>query len=220
MPFRAGAHPHRKDKEITMERKKSTSNARGGSSRGNSGQSSSGSRQGGSTRSNGGNGGNGDSFDKLLLDQVKDLYNAEKQLVKALPRIAKEANSTELKNLIQEHLEQTEGHVTRLEQVFEMLDQRPASKTCKGMMGLLEEGKELFEEDLDPNVADAGLIGAAQKVEHYEIAAYGTLIALAEQGGHQEAAQLLQQTLEEEKEADRLLSELAETNINEMAVRE
>lgn len=161
-----------------------------------------------------------ESFDKLFLGNIKDVYHAEKQLVRALPRMAKGANSPELKSAFEEHLGVTEQHVKRLEQVFALLDEKPATKVCKGMAGLIEEGKELFEEDLEPAVLDAGLIGAAQKVEHYEIAAYGTLRALAEQKGERKIIDLLQQSLDEEFEADKTLTGIAESSINVAAARE
>jgi ferritin-like metal-binding protein YciE len=115
---------------------------------------------------------------ELYIDELKDLYNAENQLVKALPKMAKAANSDELRNGFEEHLEQTKGHVQRLEQIFEMLGESPKGKKCKGMEGLIEEGSEMIEEDFEGSVRDAGLIGAAQRVEHYEIAGYGTVKSL------------------------------------------
>jgi ferritin-like metal-binding protein YciE len=152
-----------------------------------------------------------------MIDNLRDMLSAEKQLVQALPRMAKAAETPELQEAIQNHLEQTKGHVNRLEQVFQELEMAPRAKHCKGMEGLLEEGKEVLEFDTEASVKDAGLIGAAQKVEHYEIAAYGTLVALANQMGHTSVAEILQQTLEEEKEADALLTEIAETTVNQQA---
>jgi ferritin-like metal-binding protein YciE len=153
---------------------------------------------------------------ELYVDELKDLYNAETQLVKALPKMAKAASSEELRNGFEEHLEQTKGHVSRLEQIFESLGETPKGKKCKGMEGLVEEGSEIIEEDLEPSAKDAGLIGAAQRVEHYEIAAYGTVKAFAQTLGQSEHASLLEETLEEEKETDEKLTELAK-QINSQA---
>jgi ferritin-like metal-binding protein YciE len=160
------------------------------------------------------------ALDKLYLDLLKDTYSAEKQLVRALPKLAKAANSDELRTAIENHLEVTRGHVERLEQVFDQMGKTAAGKTCKGMQGLLEEGQEFMEEDLDPSAMDAGLIANAQKVEHYEIAAYGTLRSLAQTQGDDEAARLFEQTLEEEYEADKRLSSIAESSINMRAMAE
>src|ERR1044071_190460 len=131
----------------------------------------------------------------LYIDELKDLYSAENQLVKALPKMAKAASSEELKQGFEEHLEQTKGHVQRLEQIFEKLGESPKGKKCKGMEGLIEEGSEMIEEDFEGNVKDAGLIGAAQRVEHYEIAAYGTAKAFAQTLNESEHVELLEQTL-------------------------
>jgi ferritin-like metal-binding protein YciE len=150
----------------------------------------------------------------LLIETLRDTYNAEKQLVKALPKMAKAANSDELRAAFEEHLEVTRSQVTRLEQAFKELGAAVRGKQCVAMEGLIEEGKELMEEDHDPEVLDAGLIAAAQKVEHYEIAAYGTMRTWAEMLGHTRAAQLFQETLDEESEADEKLSELATTTVN------
>lgn len=149
----------------------------------------------------------------LFVDEVKDVYDAEHQLTKALPKMAKAASSPDLKAAFEEHLQQTEGHITRLESVFETLRLKPTRKTCKAMKGLVEEGSEMIEEDGDEAVKDAALIGAAQRVEHYEIAAYGTIRTFAENLGYNDAVDLLQQTLEEEKQTDENLTELA-SNIN------
>jgi ferritin-like metal-binding protein YciE len=154
---------------------------------------------------------------ELYIDELKDIYNAESQLVKALPKMAKAASSEELKNGFLEHLEQTKGHVQRLEEVFKALEESPKGKKCKGMEGLIEEGSEAIEEDFEGAVMDAALIGAAQRVEHYEIAAYGTVIAFANALGENEAADILGETLEEEKETDEKLTELSET-INTQAL--
>ena len=145
----------------------------------------------------------------LYIEELKDLYSAENQIIKALPKMIKAASSEELKAGFEEHLEQTKNQVTRLEKIFEGLDASPKGKKCKGMEGLLEEGKELMEEDAEPDVLDAGLIAAAQHVEHYEIAGYGCVRTYAELLGDKQAVKLLQQTLDEEKETDQKLSELA-----------
>ena len=146
---------------------------------------------------------------ELYIDELKDIYNAENQLVKALPKMAKTANSEELRTGFEEHLEQTRGHVQRLEQIFKELGEKPSGKKCKGMEGLLAEGQEIMGEDFEDDVMDAALISAAQRVEHYEIAAYGTVRTYAELLGEDTAAQLLEQTLEEEKETDAKLTVLA-----------
>jgi ferritin-like metal-binding protein YciE len=153
----------------------------------------------------------------LLIDQLKDLYNAEGQLTKALPKMAKAASNPELKQAFENHLAQTEEHVNRLEQVFESLGEKAKGKTCAAMKGLIEEAKELLGEDAQPEVLDAGLIAAAQRVEHYEIAGYGTVRTYAESLGHSEAARLLQQTLDEEGSTDKLLTKIAESHVNQMA---
>jgi ferritin-like metal-binding protein YciE len=145
----------------------------------------------------------------LYVDELKDLYNAENQLVKALPKLARAATSDELRQGFEEHWEQTKGHVERLEQIFQMLDESPKGKKCKGMEGLIEEGSEVMEEDYEGNLLDAALIGAAQRVEHYEIAGYGTARSLAESLGETEHVSLLSETLEEEKQTDEKLTELA-----------
>jgi len=146
----------------------------------------------------------------LYLDELRDLYSAENQLVKALPKMAKAANSDELRDGIEEHLEQTKSHVERLEQIFEAMDESPKGKKCTGMEGLVKEGGEVMDEDFEGAVLDAALIGAAQRVEHYEIAAYGTVIAFAEQLGESEHVSQLKETLEEEKETDEKLTSLSE----------
>jgi ferritin-like metal-binding protein YciE len=146
---------------------------------------------------------------ELYIDELRDIYNAENQLVKALPRMAKTATSDDLRVGFEEHLEQTKGHVQRLEQIFAELDEKPTGKKCKGMEGLVEEGKEMIDEQ-EGEVLDAGLISAAQRVEHYEIAAYGCVRTYANLLGETDAAELLNQTLEEEKETDKKLTTLAE----------
>lgn len=145
----------------------------------------------------------------LYIEELKDLYSAENQIIKALPKMIKAASSEELKAGFEEHLEQTKNQVARLEKIFENLDASPKGKKCKGMEGLLEEGKELMEEDAEADVLDAGLIAAAQHVEHYEIAGYGCVRTYAELLGDKQAVKLLQQTLDEEKETDMKLTELA-----------
>ena len=146
---------------------------------------------------------------ELFIDELKDLYNAENQLVKALPKLAKASEFPELRAGFEEHLEQTKGHVERLESIFTKLGESPKGKKCKGMEGLVEEGAEAIEE-YEGAVRDAALIGGAQRVEHYEIAGYGTVIAIAKQLGETSHAKLLEQTLEEEKETDAKLTSLSE----------
>ena len=155
-----------------------------------------------------------DSLDILLEEELKDIYSAEKQLLKALPKMAKKASSEELRAALEEHLTVTEGQVARLEDVFEALGKTAKAKTCKAMQGLIEEATELMEEDADDAVLDAGIIAAAQKVEHYEIASYGTVRTWAKLCGEDVVAELLQETLDEETEADQKLTELAENFIN------
>lgn len=156
----------------------------------------------------------------LMVHELKDLYSAEKQLVQALPRMSKNATSDELRTALDNHLAETEEQVSRLETIFESLGESPRGQKCHGMEGLIEEGKTLLQEDADPDVMDAGLIVAAQKVEHYEIAGYGAVCEYARMMGHTEALQLLEQTLEEEKNADRKLNEIAEGGINALAERD
>jgi ferritin-like metal-binding protein YciE len=160
------------------------------------------------------------SLQDLLVEQLKDLYSAENQLVKALPKMAKAAANPDLKAGFEEHLEQTRGQVTRLERICEQLEVSPKGKKCAAMEGLVEEGKELMEEDAGPGVRDAGLIAAAQKVEHYEIASYGSARTWAEQLGLDEAVKLLQETLDEEKATDEKLTQLALADVNEEAEEE
>jgi ferritin-like metal-binding protein YciE len=151
-----------------------------------------------------------EKLDQLFEEELRDIYDAEKQLVKALPKMAKAASSQELQEALSEHLEVTKGQVQRLERIFESLGAKPKGKTCAGMKGLIEEGQEVMEEDATEELMDAALIGAAQRVEHYEIAAYGTARTFAEQLGNDEAAELLQQTLSEEEEADEKLTLISE----------
>ena len=149
------------------------------------------------------------TVNELFEDQIKDLYSAENQLVKALPKMVKKASSPELKKGFEDHLEQTRGHVERLQEIAEMWNFKPTGKKCKAMQGLIEEGAEVIEEDGDEMVIDAALIAAAQRVEHYEISAYGSARALAEKLGCKDTAGLLQQTLQEESAADSLLSKIS-----------
>jgi ferritin-like metal-binding protein YciE len=158
-----------------------------------------------------------DSLQSLFLEELKDVYHAEKQLVKALPRLAKSANSPELKEAITAHLGETEGHVERIERIFQDLGQAARGKRCKGMEGLLEEGKEVMEEEGEPAVIDAALIAGAQRVEHYEIAAYGCLRAYAQLLGYDNAVKLLSETLAEEEAADQKLNAIAESTVNAQA---
>ncbi len=155
-----------------------------------------------------------DTLQDLFIHELKDLYSAETQLVKALPKMAKAASHPDLIAGFEEHLEQTKGHVQRLEQIAESCECKLAGHKCKAMEGLIEEGSELISEDAEDTVRDAGLIGAAQRVEHYEMAAYGTARALARQLGYDDAAELLGETLEEERATDEKLTELAESAIN------
>jgi ferritin-like metal-binding protein YciE len=154
-----------------------------------------------------------------FLDELRDLYDAEKQLTKALPKLAKTATSPKLREAFESHLEETRGHVERLEQVFEALDEKARGKHCDGIAGIIEEGKSTMEEDFDSAAMDACLIAAGQRAEHYEIGAYGTVIAWAEAMGHGDAAALLRENLAEEKAADKKLSALAEGGINQQAAR-
>jgi ferritin-like metal-binding protein YciE len=157
-------------------------------------------------------------LEELLVDELKDIYSAENQIVKALPKMAKRVSSPELKRAFERHLEETRRQVERLDQIGEALEIKLTGKKCKGMEGLIEEGKEIMEEDFDENAIDAGLIGAAQKVEHYEIAAYGTARTHAMLLGYNKVARLLQQTLNEEGATDKKLTQLAESIINVEAV--
>jgi len=158
-------------------------------------------------------------LEELLQDELKDLYSAENQIIKALPKMAKAASSPELRRAFERHLEETRRQVERLDQIGEELEMKMTGKKCKGMEGLIAEGKELIEEDLDEDALDAGLIGAAQKVEHYEIAAYGTARTHAEMLGYRRVAKLLQQTLNEEGATDKKLTQLAESVINYEAAK-
>src|SRR4051794_4594640 len=156
-----------------------------------------------------------DSLKSLLVEQVKDLYDAEKRLTKAIPKLAKASTNEELQGALREHLAETQEHVSRLEQVFELLDQRAKGKPCKAMQGLIEEGDEHAKEDYDDDdLRDAMIIGSAQRVEHYEIAGYGTAIAHARLLGLDEVVDLFEATLGEEKAADEKLTEIAESVVN------
>lgn len=154
---------------------------------------------------------------ELYIDELRDLYNAENQLVKALPKMAKAASNEQLSQAFEDHLRETTEHVARLEQIFELLGEKPTGKKCMGMEGLVKEGSETMKEDYEDAVKDAAIIGAAQRVEHYEMAGYGTVKAFAELLGEDEHVSLLEQTLEEEKAADQKLSHLAE-EINQEAI--
>lgn len=160
------------------------------------------------------------SLEDLYVEQLKDLYSAETQLIKALPKMAKAASTPELKTAFTEHLAQTEHHAQRLEQIFKALNKSANGKKCKAMEGLIEEGKEIMEEKGQPEVIDAALIGAAQKVEHYEIAGYGTLRTFAQRLGHEDAVKLLQETLDEEHTANDNLTKIAEPGVNAQAEKQ
>lgn len=157
------------------------------------------------------------SLNELFVEELKDLYDAEHQLTKALPKMAEAATNSQLKTAFTSHLRETEGHIQRLEQVFNLVGEKPSRKTCKAMKGLVEEGSEVIEEKADPEVKDAALIASAQRVEHYEIAGYGTLRTFAMTLGLDEAATLLQQNLDEEGNADKKLTQIAESRVNERA---
>ena len=161
-----------------------------------------------------------DSLQKLYVEELKDLYSAEKQILQALPKMVKKASHAQLKAAFQERLEVTQGQLERLDQIFEALGKSPRGKKCKAMEGLIEEGKETMQEDMDDDVMDAALIAAAQRIEHYEIAGYGTVRTYANLLGEKEAAKLLQQTLDEEGDADKKLTQLAESSINVEAMTE
>src|SRR5262245_59447978 len=158
-----------------------------------------------------------DSLRDLYVDELKDLYNAESQLVKALPKMAKAASSEDLRAAFLHHLEETKGHVGRLDAIFKELNMNPKGKKCRAMEGLIDEGSEILDEEAEPAVKDAAIIAAAQRVEHYEMAGYGCVRTYAETLGFERAANLLQQTLDEEGEADKKLTQLAVSAINEEA---
>lgn len=156
-----------------------------------------------------------DSMEALLLHELKDVYNAEKQLTKALPKVAKKASSPQLKAAIEKHLEETEGQVERLEKIFDLLGETPKGTKCKGMEGILEEGEETMKQKGTPETLDAAIIMSAQKVEHYEIAAYGSLATFADMLNRRDIKTLLGQTLQEEEKTDKLLTDLAQSGINQ-----
>jgi ferritin-like metal-binding protein YciE len=158
-----------------------------------------------------------DNLQELYVEELRDTYSAETQILQALPKMAEAASNPQLKSGFEEHLRQTQDHVQRLEQIFQKLDKKPEGKTCKGMQGLLKEGNEMIKERADEAVRDAGLISAAQRVEHYEMAAYGTVRTYAHLLGREDEAQLLQQTLDEEGQTDKKLTYLAESMVNEAA---
>src|SRR3712207_3171589 len=157
------------------------------------------------------------TLEDLFLIGLKDIYHAEKSLVRALRKMAKSAESDELRNAFETHRTETEGQVDRLEQVFEMLGKRPQAKTCEAMQGILAEGEEVMEDFAESEALDAGLLAAAQAVEHYEITRYGTLKSWATQLGMNDAVRLLEETLQEEKKTDQLLTQLAESALNQKA---
>lgn len=159
-----------------------------------------------------------DTLEDLYMDLLKDLYSAEKQLVKALPKLVKAAHSSDLQKAFQDHLKQTEGHVERIERIFSDLEGSPRGKKCVGMEGIIEESNELMKENVEPDVLDAGLIAAAQRAEHYEIAGYGAARTWARRLGYQDASQLLQQTLDEESMANEKLTQIAESHVNVEAI--
>ena len=155
-----------------------------------------------------------DTLQELLVEELKDLYSAEAQLLKAMPKMVKKAQHPQLKKAFETHLRETEGQVKRLDQVFEILGEKAKGKKCLAMEGLINEAKEHMSEDMEEDVMDAALIGMAQKIEHYEIAGYGTARTYAKQLGNKEVQRLLQQTLDEEGKTDKLLTQLAESSIN------
>jgi ferritin-like metal-binding protein YciE len=158
------------------------------------------------------------TMEDLLIHELKDLYSAEKQITKALPKMAKAASSDELREAFEAHLEETEEQIKRLEQIFEELELPTRGPKCKAMEGLIEEGKEILEEDMEDNIRDAAMIGAAQRVEHYEMAGYGCAKTYAELLGHDNIVELLQQTLDEEKATDEKLTQIAMEHVNVEAV--
>jgi ferritin-like metal-binding protein YciE len=160
------------------------------------------------------------SMEDLFHNLLQDVYHAEKQLVRTLPKLAKKTSSAELEKAFNDHAEETEGHVERLEEVFEMIGKKARGKKCDAILGIIAEGDEVMKEAEDDTVRDAGLLAAAQAAEHYEIARYGTLCAWAEALGNDDAARLLNKTLEEEKKADQLLTSIAESGVNQAAISE
>lgn len=160
-----------------------------------------------------------DSLEHLLVHELKDMYYAEQQIVKALPKVAKKTTSAPLRQLIETHLRETEGHVAKLEQVLNLLGQTAKGIKCKGMLGILDEGEDLLDEKGTPETLDAGIIASAQKVEHYEIASYGTLATWAEMLGRQEVKAILSQILDEEEKADQKLTDLAMAEVNRQSAQ-
>lgn len=158
------------------------------------------------------------SLQDLFIDELKDVYHAENQITKALPKMAAAATSPELKAAFETHLQETQNQIKRLEQVFKTLNIAPQAKPCKAMQGIIAEGEEMMSEDAKPTVMDAALISSAQRVEHYEITGYGTLRTFAQELGNEEAARLLQETLDEERATDEKLTKLAETRVNSKAI--
>ena len=157
------------------------------------------------------------TMEDLFVNELRDIYHAEKQLIRALPKMRKAAGSEELKQCFEQHLEETRGQAERLEQVFELLDLTKRTKRCEAMEGLIAEGQDVIEEVEDPDVRDAGLIVAAQKIEHYEISGYGSLATMARQFGYKDAGKLLEETLAEEKATDQKLNQLALGRVNQQA---
>jgi ferritin-like metal-binding protein YciE len=160
-----------------------------------------------------------ESFEDLFVLEIEDLYDAEKQLTEALPKMADAANSTQLKQAFMSHLKETQNQVNRLEQVFQQIGREPKRETCKAMKGLIAEGEQMMKANADPQIKDAALIAAAQRVEHYEMAGYGSARTFAERLGHSDAARLLQATLNEEANADKKLTSIAEQSVNPVASR-
>jgi ferritin-like metal-binding protein YciE len=158
-----------------------------------------------------------ENLQDLYVHELKDIYSAEQQITKALPKLIKKASSQELKQSFEKHLKETEDQINRLDEIFQRLEEKSAGQKCAGMEGLLKEGEDLLKEDASPEVLDAGMIVAAQKVEHYEIAAYGSLCTFAESLGFDEDLELLKQTIEEEKMTDEKLTELAESGVNDQS---
>jgi ferritin-like metal-binding protein YciE len=161
-----------------------------------------------------------EALKKLLQDEIEDIYDAEHQLIKALPKLIERSSSPELQQALKQHLTVTQNQIKRLEQVFETLGEKAKRKPCKGMAGIVSEGSEMLEEDLEESTRDVAIISAAQKVEHYEIASYGTVRTLAQTLGNNEVAELLEETLDEEKEADERLTQIAESSVNSEAASE
>lgn len=159
------------------------------------------------------------TMEDLYLDQLQDMYDAEQRITKALPQMAKAAHSPQLKQAFEAHLKETEGQIKRLERCFDLFGQKPKSKTCDAMKGLISEGQTVINASGDPDVKDAALIASAQRVEHYEMAGYGCLRQFAMRCGQENAAELLQETLDEEEKTDRLLTEIAESSVNVKAAR-